>query len=82
MTNSWKRVVSVLSALPYSVTDILVEIEGAELQAKALLAAVNEVPKAHRDTLQFLVFHLSRVIQHASDNLVSTSAASPNMDAN
>jgi hypothetical protein len=37
-----------------------------------LQAAVNEIPKAHRDTLQFLVFHLSRVIQHASDNLVST----------
>jgi hypothetical protein len=33
---------------------------------------MNEIPKAHRDTLQFLVFHLSRVIQHASDNLVST----------
>lgn len=32
---------------------------------------MNEIPKAHRDTLQFLVFHLSRVIQHASDNLVS-----------
>jgi hypothetical protein len=36
-----------------------------------LLAAVNEIPKAHRDTLQFLVFHLSRVIQHAKENLVS-----------
>jgi hypothetical protein len=46
------------------------ELEEPNAQAKALSAAVNEIPKAHRDTLQFLVFHLSRVIQHASDNLV------------
>lgn len=47
------------------------EVEDNEAQVKALIAAVNEIPKAHRDTLQFLVFHLSRVIQRASDNLVS-----------
>jgi hypothetical protein len=41
-----------------------------------LLAAVNEIPKAHRDTLQFLVFHLSRVNQHASENLASVLYAS------
>jgi hypothetical protein len=46
------------------------ELEEPNAQARALSAAVNEIPKAHRDTLQFLVFHLSRVIQHASDNLV------------
>lgn len=51
-------------------TDCHTELEDPAIQSKALLAAVNEVPKAHRDTLQFLVFHLSRVIQHASDNLV------------
>jgi hypothetical protein len=48
------------------------ELEEPTAQSRALSAAVNEIPKAHRDTLQFLVFHLSRVIQHASDNLVST----------
>jgi hypothetical protein len=48
------------------------ELEEPSAQSKALLAAVNEIPKAHRDTLQFLVFHLSRVIQHANDNLVCT----------
>jgi hypothetical protein len=47
------------------------ELEEPNAQAKALSAAVNEIPKAHRDTLQFLVFHLSRVIQHASDNLMT-----------
>ena len=51
-------------------TDEFAELEEPSAQSKALLAAVNEIPKAHRDTLQFLVFHLSRVIQHASDNLV------------
>lgn len=47
------------------------ELEETGAKSMALTAAVNEIPKAHRDTLQFLVFHLSRVIQHASDNLVS-----------
>ena len=48
----------------------LSEIEDLEVKSKALIAAINEIPKAHRDTLQFLVFHLSRVIQHANENLV------------
>ncbi|EMD85955.1 hypothetical protein COCC4DRAFT_175694 [Bipolaris maydis ATCC 48331] len=47
------------------------QLEEPSAQAKALSAAVNEIPKAHRDTLQFLVFHLSRVIQHANDNLMT-----------
>ncbi|KAF1850716.1 RhoGAP-domain-containing protein [Cucurbitaria berberidis CBS 394.84] len=47
------------------------QIEDTEALSKALLAAINEIPKAHRDTLQFLVFHLSRVIQHASENLMT-----------
>ncbi|KAF1836456.1 RhoGAP-domain-containing protein [Decorospora gaudefroyi] len=58
----------------YDVYDQFLEagqLEDPNAQAKALLAAVNEIPKAHRDTLQFLVFHLSRVIQHASDNLMT-----------
>ncbi|KAJ4364637.1 Rho-type gtpase-activating protein [Neocucurbitaria cava] len=47
------------------------QLEEAGAKSMALTAAVNEIPKAHRDTLQFLVFHLSRVIQHASDNLMT-----------
>ncbi|KAH7371354.1 rho-type GTPase-activating protein-like protein 2 [Pyrenochaeta sp. MPI-SDFR-AT-0127] len=46
-------------------------LEDHEAKSKALFAALNEIPKAHRDTLQFLVFHLSRVIQHASENLMT-----------
>ncbi|KAF2010340.1 RhoGAP-domain-containing protein [Aaosphaeria arxii CBS 175.79] len=47
------------------------QIEDQEKKARALTAAVNEIPRAHRDCLQFLVFHLSRVIQHANDNLMT-----------
>ncbi|KAH7385575.1 hypothetical protein DE146DRAFT_212760 [Phaeosphaeria sp. MPI-PUGE-AT-0046c] len=60
--------------ITFSVYDQFLEagqLEDPEIQSKALQAAVNEIPKAHRDTLQFLVFHLSRVIQHASDNLMT-----------
>jgi hypothetical protein len=32
---------------------------------------VNELPKCHRDTLQFLIFHLSRVLQHTPVNLMT-----------
>lgn len=56
-----------------TMSDHFPELEEPTAQAKALSVAVNEIPKAHRDTLQFLVFHLSRVIQHASDNLVCFS---------
>jgi hypothetical protein len=47
------------------------EIEDPERKTKAMIGAINEIPRAHRDCLQFLVFHLSRVIQHSSENLVS-----------
>jgi hypothetical protein len=60
--------------ITYDVYDQFLEagqLEEPSAQSKALLAAVNEIPKAHRDTLQFLVFHLSRVIQHANDNLMT-----------
>lgn len=60
--------------IAYSVYDQFLEagaIEVPEQRARALRAAINEIPRAHRDTMQFLIFHLSRVIQHSSDNLVS-----------
>ncbi|KAL5117837.1 hypothetical protein ACEQ8H_004311 [Pleosporales sp. CAS-2024a] len=60
--------------ITFAVYDQFIEagqLEDPKAQSKALQAAVNEIPKAHRDTLQFLVFHLSRVIQHANDNLMT-----------
>lgn len=47
------------------------QIEDPEKKTKALVAAINEIPRTHRDCLQFLVFHLSRVIHHASVNLMT-----------
>jgi hypothetical protein len=52
-------------------TNYIIEMEDQENKIRAMVAAFNEIPRAHRDCLQFLVFHLSRVIQHAKDNLVS-----------
>jgi hypothetical protein len=49
----------------------MTEIQDTKEKASSILAAVNELPRAHRDCLQFLVFHLSRVIQHEAENLVS-----------
>lgn len=45
-------------------------------KAKAMHEALKDIPRQHYDTLQFLVFHLSRVIQHAKDNLVSPKTSS------
>lgn len=59
--------------ITYAVYDQFLDagaIEVPEQRAKALRAAISEIPRAHRDTMQFLIFHLSRVIQHAGDNLV------------
>ncbi|KAF2998881.1 Rho-type gtpase-activating protein [Curvularia kusanoi] len=47
------------------------QMEDKKAQAKALADAIKEIPKAHRDTLQFLIFHLSRVIEHQEENLMT-----------
>ncbi|KAH6629449.1 hypothetical protein C7974DRAFT_413244 [Boeremia exigua] len=47
------------------------QLEDTKAQSKALTEAIKEIPKAHRDTLQFLVFHLSRVIEHQEENLMT-----------
>ncbi|KAF2262172.1 rho-type GTPase-activating protein-like protein 2 [Lojkania enalia] len=47
------------------------QIKDEEEKPKAMVAAVNALPRAHRDCLQFLVFHLSRVMAHADENLMT-----------
>ncbi|KAF2750093.1 RhoGAP-domain-containing protein [Sporormia fimetaria CBS 119925] len=47
------------------------QIEDPDRKTKAMIAAINEIPRTHRDCLQFLVFHLSRVIQHSKENLMT-----------
>ncbi|KAJ4354146.1 Rho-type gtpase-activating protein [Didymosphaeria variabile] len=46
-------------------------IENPEQRARALRAVLKEIPRPHYDTLQFLIFHLARVIQHSKDNLMT-----------
>ncbi|KAF2870854.1 hypothetical protein BDV95DRAFT_495996 [Massariosphaeria phaeospora] len=46
-------------------------IEENDQKAKAMQLVISDVPRAHRDCLQFLIFHLSRVMQHATDNLMT-----------
>lgn len=62
--------------ITYTVYDQFLEagaIEVPEQRARALRAALKEIPRPHYDTIQFLIFHLARVIQHSNDNLVSVS---------
>jgi len=35
--------------------------------------AINELPRSHRDTLEFLIFHLARVIDKQSENLMTAT---------
>ncbi|KAF2450237.1 RhoGAP-domain-containing protein [Karstenula rhodostoma CBS 690.94] len=46
-------------------------LESPDQRARALRAVLNEIPRPHYDTLQFLIFHLARVIQHSNDNLMT-----------
>lgn len=60
--------------ITYNVYEQFIEVgsmQNPEQQARALAVALRDLPRAHYDTLQFLVFHLSRVIQHSNENLVS-----------
>ena len=35
--------------------------------------AINDLPSHHRDTLEVLIFHLARVIEHEQENLMTSS---------
>ncbi|KAF2639555.1 rho-type GTPase-activating protein-like protein 2 [Massarina eburnea CBS 473.64] len=60
--------------IPYEVYDEFLQAGAQETtpaKAKALHAALQSIPRAHYDCIQFLVFHLSRVIQHSKENLMT-----------
>ncbi|KAF2205737.1 RhoGAP-domain-containing protein [Delitschia confertaspora ATCC 74209] len=60
--------------ITYDVYDQFLEagqLHNEEEKTRAMLSAIDELPRSHRDCLQFLVFHLSRVIQHSDDNLMT-----------
>ncbi|EME47748.1 hypothetical protein DOTSEDRAFT_69629 [Dothistroma septosporum NZE10] len=47
------------------------QFQDREKRANALRQAVNELPEAHRDCLQYLIGHLARVMAHESHNLMT-----------
>ena len=66
--------------IPYDVYDRLLDCSGstaaddAPARIEAMRAALNDVaimPQRHRDTLEFLVFHLARVVERQADNLMT-----------
>lgn len=36
-----------------------------------LRGVINELPRAHRECMEFLILHLAQVVDHESKNLVS-----------
>jgi len=48
-----------------------VRIEDVDKKVVRMREVINRLPRAHRDTLEFLIFHLARVTQREVDNKVS-----------
>lgn len=44
-----------------------------EIRIEAMHRALGDLPKVHRDVLEFLTFHLSRVVERESDNLMTST---------
>lgn len=62
--------------ITYDVYDLLLDatsITDTDEKAKAMRRAVGELPKAHRDVLEFLMFHLDRITQHSDENMMTSS---------
>ncbi|KAF2402018.1 RhoGAP-domain-containing protein [Trichodelitschia bisporula] len=60
--------------ITFDVYDQLLEasrVEDVDKRAVAMRDGVNALPRCHRDCLEFLVFHLARVIAHESENLMT-----------
>lgn len=56
------------------------QITDKEKQATTMHAAIDALPQAHRDVLEFLVQHLCRVVKMESENLVSHPSIIPMQD--
>ena len=60
--------------ITYEVYDALLEagqIADLEKRALQMREAINDLPKAHFDCLEFLVFHLTRVMDKQGTNLMT-----------
>ncbi|KAI5303103.1 hypothetical protein KEM56_000030, partial [Ascosphaera pollenicola] len=62
--------------ITYDVYDLLLEtadIEPAPARIEAMQRALFMLPRVHRDVLERLVFHLKKIIEHESENLMTSS---------
>lgn len=48
------------------------EVSGLPARVEALRVALEGLPRVHRDVLEFLVFHLKRVVEHEKTNLMTS----------
>lgn len=44
-----------------------------EKRVEAMQRALTDLPKVHRDVLEFLTFHLKRVVERESENLMTST---------
>ncbi|KAH8698411.1 putative Rho GTPase activator Rga [Talaromyces proteolyticus] len=61
--------------ITYDSYDIVLETNEATPHSgriEALRAALETLPRVHRDVLEFLVFHLKRVVEHEKQNLMTS----------
>ena len=59
----------------YEVYDKLLEttsIPSFDAKVEAMSQALMDLPKVHREVLEFLVFHLNKVVSHERDNLMTS----------
>jgi hypothetical protein len=64
----------------YDVYELLLDcarIEDQRERALPMKEAVAQLPRSHKDCLEFLVFHLAKVMAHERENLVSIHQLSP-----
>ena len=61
--------------ITYDVYEMIIEsgeITDAAIRIEVLQKGLRELPRAHQDVLEFLMFHLQRVIQRQEDNLMTS----------
>ena len=61
--------------ITYDVYEMIIEsgeITDAAIRIEVLQKGLRELPRVHQDVLEFLMFHLQRVIQRQEDNLMTS----------
>lgn len=61
--------------ITYDVYDRILEsneIVPQSARVEALKNSLDGLPRVHRDVLEFLIFHLRRVVDHEKDNLMTS----------